>query len=273
MGNLSRTIAETSVAPGTVIAWWLGGSGFVFKTAAGTQIYVDPYFTNCAAKIFGLERGFPPPIEASAARPDLFIATHWHEDHLDPEGVPIVARESQARFVGPPSCVSRLLGWMVPRDRVSGLKAGETLSFRDVKVTAIPARHVPGIAGWEVDDAVGVLLDVDGLRVYHAGDTEYDSRLRDLAYEPHLQIDACMLPINGTGGNMNAHEAALLAWQLKVATIVPMHHELWKEFPNLERATLNPQDCADTYYRLGGSGEVKLLKVGEAVELRRHTRN
>src|SRR5215213_7321457 len=121
MTALIQTIAETQVAPGGVMAWWLGGNGFVFKTPAGTQIYVDPYFTNCVAQIFGIERAFPPPITAEEARPDLLIATHWHEDHLDPEGLPIVARASQAQFLAPPSCVSRLLGWGVPRDRVSRL--------------------------------------------------------------------------------------------------------------------------------------------------------
>jgi L-ascorbate 6-phosphate lactonase len=77
-----------------------------------------------------------------------------------------------------------------------------------------------------------------------------------------------MLPINGTGGNMNAHEAALLAWQLNVATVIPMHHRLWKESPNREQATLDPQVFATTYRRLGGSGEVKILEIGEGFELK-----
>jgi L-ascorbate 6-phosphate lactonase len=271
--TLSGVIAEARVAPGTVMAWWLGGSGFAFKTCAGTQVYVDPYFSNCAAAIFGLQREFPAPVSASEARPDLLVSTHWHEDHLDPEGVPIVARNSRARFLGPPSCMSRLLGWMVPADRVSSLRAGETYDFKDVRVTGISARHVPGIAGWEVDDAIGVLLDFNGVNVYHAGDTEYDLRLRDLAHQPHIRIDACMLPINGTGGNMNAHEAALLAWQLKAATVIPMHHRLWKEFPNREQATLDPRVFASTYRKLGGSGEVKIFEVGEGFELKVSNRN
>src|SRR5829696_8647958 len=134
--TLAQTIAETQVADGSVMAWWLGGTGFVFKTAAGTQIYVDPYFTNCVATIFGVERAFPPPISAEEARPDLLIATHWHEDHLDPEGLPIVARHSQTQFVGSPSYVPRLLGWGVPRNRVTAIKTGATQTFRDVQITA-----------------------------------------------------------------------------------------------------------------------------------------
>jgi L-ascorbate metabolism protein UlaG (beta-lactamase superfamily) len=261
--TLAQTIAQTQVPAGQVMAWWLGGTGFVFKTPAGTQVYVDPYFTNCVARIFGVERAVPPPIGAEEARPDLLIATHWHEDHLDPEGLPIVARSSQAQFLGPPSCVSRLLGWLVPRDRVSAIRDGQSHTFRDVTISAVAARHVAGIPGWETDDAIGLLLDFGGLRVYHSGDTEYDLRLRALAYDKAHPIDVCMLVINGAGGNMNAHEAALLAWQLGARTVVPMHHVLWKDFSGGEQATLDPQLLVDTYRRLGGAGEVRLLDVGE----------
>ena len=206
-------------------AWWLGGTGFVFKTPAGTQVYIDPYLTNCVSSIFGVERGFDAPIRAEDARPDLVIATHWHEDHLDPEGIPIIAKHSTARFMGPPSCVSRMLGWGLARDRVTGISTGQTLEFKDVKITAVAARHISGIAGWETDDAIGLLLNFGGeatsanagsLRIYHSGDTEYDLRLRALAYNKQTPIDAALLVINGAGGNMNAHEAALLAWQLDV---------------------------------------------------------
>src|SRR4051794_25588429 len=176
--TLAQTIAETQVADGSVMAWWLGGTGFVFKTAAGTQIYVDPYFSNCVAGIFGVERAFPAPISAEDARPDLLIATHWHEDHLDPEGLPIVARSSQAQFLAPPSCVSRLLGWLIPRDSVSGLSVGQTHTFRDVTITAVAARHVGGISWWGGGDASGVVLGFCGVRVCLSGGTQDDPRLR-----------------------------------------------------------------------------------------------
>jgi L-ascorbate 6-phosphate lactonase len=254
------------------MAWWLGGTGFVFKTPAGTQIYVDPYFSNCVAGIFGVERAFPAPISAEEAHPDLLIATHWHEDHLDPEGLPIVARQSQTRFLGPPSCVSRLLGWLVPRDRVDGLAAGQSHTFRDVTITAVAARHIANVPGWETDDAIGLLLDFGGLRVYHSGDTEYDLRLRALAYDREHPVDACLLVINGAGGNMNAHEAALLAWQLGARTVVPMHHILWKDFTGGEQATLDPQLLADTYTRLGGAGTVRALAVGEGLMLAKRSK-
>ena len=163
--------------------------------------------------------------------------------------------------------MSRLLGWRVPRERVAGLSVGQTHIFRDVTITAVAARHVSGVPGWESDDAIGLLLDFGGLRVYHSGDTEYDLRLRALAYDKARPIDVCMLVINGAGGNMNAHEAALLAWQLGPKILIPMHHILWKDFDSGAQGTLDPNLLAGTYHRLGGKGRVILPVVGEAIDL------
>ena len=267
MASLAKIIAATAVRPGSVMAWWLGGTGFVFKTSAGTQLYVDPYFSNCVAQIFGIDRAFPPPIPVEDAEPDLVVATHWHEDHLDPEGLPILARRSATPFLGPPSCRSRLLGWLIPGERITALVEGQTQQFRDVRITAVAARHSPGIPGWEVPDAIGLLIEAEGLRIYHTGDTEYDLRLRALAYDKERPIDVMLTVINGAGGNMNAHEAALLAWHIRPKIAIPMHHILWKDFTGGEQATLDPQQFADTYARLGGSGQVRLLDVGEGIEL------
>ena len=71
---------------------------------------------------------------------------------------------------------------------------------------------------------------------------------------------------DGAGGNMNAYEAALLAWQLRPKIVIPMHHVLWKDFNGGEQATLDPQLLADTYRRLGGTGQVKMLDAGEGIE-------
>ncbi|MEI7468845.1 MAG: MBL fold metallo-hydrolase [Chloroflexota bacterium] len=267
MATLAQTIRETQVRPGRVMAWWLSGTGFVLKTSAGTQIYIDPYFSNCVAQIFGIDRAVPPPVPVADAQPDLVIATHWHEDHLDPEGLPILARSSSTQFLCPPSCRSRLLGWLVPGQRVTAFSEGQTYTFRDVQITAVAARHLAGIAGWEVPDAIGLLIETEGLRIYHTGDTEYDLRLRALAFDKQRPVDVMMTVINGVGGNMNAHEAALLAWHIHPRILIPMHHILWKDFDGGEQATLDPALFADTYHRLGGTGQVHLLNVGDGIEL------
>ncbi|MCL4545800.1 MAG: MBL fold metallo-hydrolase [Chloroflexi bacterium] len=264
-GDLAQRIAKHDVPAGQVAAWWLGGSGFVFKTTAGTQVYVDPYLSDAANAIFGLARGFPAPMRAEEARPDVVISTHWHEDHLDPQAIPLIARHSPAtRFIMPPSAMARALSWGVPRERILPLSLGQSLAIADVTIVHVPARHDAGIAGWEVPDAMGVILETPGLQIYHTGDTEYDLRLR--ALKSH-RLDVVIACINGAGGNMDAHEAALLAWQLGARTVMPMHHYLWAGNQAGEGATLDPGLFAATYRKLGGAGQVITPRVAAAFEL------
>src|SRR4051812_21425748 len=123
--NLRDEVDQTPIERRTVRCWWLGGTGFIFKTHIGTQIYIDPYLSDAAAEIFGQERGFPPPIALEDVRADLVISTHAHEDHLDPFGLPIISKVSNAIFMCPPTAMSRLLGWGIGRDRVFPLERGQ----------------------------------------------------------------------------------------------------------------------------------------------------
>jgi L-ascorbate metabolism protein UlaG (beta-lactamase superfamily) len=262
--GLAERIAAHDVRPGHVVAWWLGGSGFVFKTPAGTQVYVDPYLSDVVSGIFGISRAFPPPVRAEEARPDVVVSTHWHEDHLDPGAIPIIARQSpKTRFVMSPSAMARALSWGVPRDSVTTLSAGQSVELGDVRLTHVPARHESGTVGWEVPDAMGVVLAAQGLTIYHTGDTEYDIRLRLLKSQGFDVVMAC---INGVGGNMNAHEAALLVWQLGAPLVIPMHHYLWATNTAGDEATLDPAVFADTYHKLGGRGRVAIPELGQPID-------
>jgi L-ascorbate 6-phosphate lactonase len=261
--SLAERILKREVQSGQVLAWWLGGSGFVLKTPANTEIWIDPYLSDMARDAFGLERAFPSPMRPEDATPELIIATHWHEDHLDPIAIPIIARHScKTRFAMPPSAMARAISWGVPRDRITPLSWGESLDIGDVKMLAVPARHEAGIAGWEVPDAMGIVVESQGMKIYHSGDTEYDARLRMLK---KLRLDVFIGCINGVTGNMNAFEAAMLAWQLNVQTAIPMHHLLWANAAPNDDATLDPKLFAETYAKLGGGGRVVLPAIGEEI--------
>lgn len=263
--TLAQEAAEYSVPAGEIRAWWLGGSGFVFKTAAGRQIWIDPYLSNSVFAIFGVGRAFPAPISLDEAAPDVVISTHSHEDHLDPGTIPELARRRpQAKFLMPPSAMSRALGWGVPRGQIVPLSHGQTERLAGAAITAVPARHEGGTVGWEVPDAMGVILEIDGLRLYHSGDTEYDVRLRRLRGQPFALATFC---INGVTGNMNAHEAALLAWQLDAKTVVPHHHLLWAKGTGDPEETLDPGLFEQTYRKLGGAARVVLPVVGAGFQI------
>jgi L-ascorbate metabolism protein UlaG (beta-lactamase superfamily) len=261
--NLLERIGRYAVPADHITAWWLGGSGFLFKTTDGAQVVIDPYLSDSVRGIFGQGRAFPPPIEPAHLRPDLVIATHWHEDHLDPGTIPVIGRHSPAtQFVMSPSAMSRALGWGVPRERVTALSAEQTLEYSRVTVSHVPARHESTVKGWETPDAMGVVLRHGGLRVYHTGDTEYDARL---LHADRRGLNALIVCINGSGGNMNPHEAALLAWQLEPSVVILMHHHLWAGSD--EDAVRLPALFAETFQKLGGTAKVIVPRIGTPIDI------
>jgi L-ascorbate 6-phosphate lactonase len=258
---LADRIAAARPAADTVAAWWLGGSGFIFKTPAGRQIWIDPYLSDAAQALFGIGRAFPPPITVAEAAPDVIVSTHWHEDHLDPGSIPDMARHRpQARFIMPPSAMARALSWGLARSQITPIVRGETLDLGHLKLTGTFARHEVTVAGWEVPDAVGILFDFEGLRIFHTGDTEYDARIHRAV--TGIPLALATLCINGSGGNMNAHEAALMAWHLDARALVPHHHHIWAKDRPAPGETLDPLLFADTYRKLGGGATVMIPTVG-----------
>src|SRR3984957_16206402 len=148
MNNLSQRIGAAEVAAGHVLCWWLGGSGFVFKTAKGTVVYLDAYLSDAVKGIFGADRAFAPPIDPQDAQADAFIATHWHEDHLDPGLIPTAARSNpDAKFIMPPSATAHALSWGVTRSQIVPLQWGQTAQVGEGTVGATPAGHAANIPG------------------------------------------------------------------------------------------------------------------------------
>jgi L-ascorbate 6-phosphate lactonase len=264
--TLAEEIFRRPVPRGSVLAWWLGGAGFVFKTSGGTEIYVDPYLSDRVRDIFGIARAFPTPIRPEEARPDLVVATHWHEDHLDPGAIPVISQGSpRTRFLMPPSAMARALSWGLARDRITPMSPGQSFDLEGIRISHAPARHDAGVPGWEVPDAMGIVIEAEGLKIYHSGDTEYDTQLRRLRSQ---RFDVALLCMNGVGGNMNVYEAALLAKQLEARTVIPMHHYLWAERQGGDEETLDARVFQETYLRLGGAGQVVLPRVAGEMELR-----
>ena len=64
----------------------------------------------------------------------------------------------------PPSATSHALSWGVNRGQVVGLQYGQVHEVKELQVEATPARHVAGIPGWEVPDAMGVLVRAENLQ-------------------------------------------------------------------------------------------------------------
>jgi L-ascorbate 6-phosphate lactonase len=223
----------------SVSVTWYGQSGFRLS-AGGQQVLIDPFLSDRP------DRNYPPPASAAEFTDvTVVLSTHEHVDHLDlPFLREFCAVNARAPIVVPAPVMTVAAGAGIDRARLIGAVPGQDLKEGNVTVHPIPALH--GIGGdqpvtYEFAPGggpvrfLGYLVDIGGIRFYHAGDglayPELPATLSALA------PDALMLPINGRDhmresagivGNMNETEAAWLCAQVDASYVIPMHHDAIK---------------------------------------------
>ena len=236
--DLVEEIATTRPEPGSLAFWWLGQSGFAIKSRSGLMV-VDPYLSeHLTAKYASTDRPHvrmtSAPLRGSdLAGVSLVLATHKHSDHMDPGTLPDLMRASpDATLVLPCSLVDHARGLGIPHDQILAMETGDLHAQSGFLVRALPSAHE------ELDiDAdgrnlyFGYVIEADGLRLYHSGDTiVYDDLPGWLGPEP---FDALFLPINGRDpsrgvpGNMTAAEAVDLASRIRPRFVIPHHYDMF----------------------------------------------
>lgn len=169
---------------------WLGHDGF--RITGSKTIYLDPY---------QIDKG---PVA------DLVFITHPHGDHCSPDDI--------AKIQGPKTV---LVGTSDTLAKLTGtkhvVKVGDKVTLDGITIEVVPAYNIdkqfhPKANGW-----VGFVLTIDGVRVYHAGDTDRIPEMK------HIKADIAMLPVGGKY-TMTADEAAQAALDIHPKIAVPMHY-------------------------------------------------
>jgi L-ascorbate 6-phosphate lactonase len=222
-----REIRESSVPRGSVAFWFLGQNGFIFKTAEGTVVGTDLYLTNsCAATApngMNMSRMAPVLIPPEEVDVDLFVCTHNHQDHTDPETIERLRHKDTMSFIGPhPSCeVFREKG--VESGRIVPIWPDHVLEIRDVKIT--------GCFALPTDDTdlnhCGFILEFGHApRIYMTGDTAECDLLASAGRHKPAMIMSC---INGGFKNLSHDQAAMLAGKVKARVAVPCHYDMFPD--------------------------------------------
>lgn len=223
--------------------WRLGQSGFRLRDpSSGAIVFIDPFLTPNET------RTWPAPISPQdmGRQAVVILCTHEHIDHFDRPALKAAAAVDNASFslIVPLPIVDMALQLGIPPDRVVGAQPDDVFSFGDVTVYAVAARHGVKVSdaysfGEELSDGLvrylGYVVDVGGVRTYHAGDCIPYSGQADAVRALHPQV--ALLPINGRDfyreseddivGNMDVREAARLAADLEVQLLIPMHWDLF----------------------------------------------
>jgi L-ascorbate 6-phosphate lactonase len=253
-----KQIKTHRVSRGAVTIWWLGQAGFIIKSPSGKIIALDPYLSNSCKAIgeghgFRMDRQVPPPIAAGdLVGIDLYLMTHSHQDHLDPETIsPYRKAGGRGTFVAPAEALERLHSLGVPREETTMIWPNKSIVVGDATVLATFAIPFSG------DDLthVGYLVFIkNGPTLYFTGDTAYHELLVD-SVAPH-KPDLMGTVINGAFRNMCPAEAATLAKRLSVKVVVPCHHDLFLD-------NCQPPQMLHTNLKLQGIGDAyRLLEQG-----------
>lgn len=166
----------------------------------------------------------PLPETARDINADLILVTHGHSDHLG------ITAELNTKTIAIHE-LSRYLNSLGVETH--SMNIGGSFETDGVKIHMVSAVHS---SSTEVDghdrymgEAAGFVIEMDGVTVYHAGDTALFSDMKLLYYLYHPNV--ALLPV---GGNftMDPSHAMIAAEWIGAEVVIPMHYNT---FPVIEQ--------------------------------------
>jgi L-ascorbate metabolism protein UlaG (beta-lactamase superfamily) len=180
---------------GNINLEWKGQSGFFLD--AGKKIYIDPF------KLTGGEKA------------DLILITHSHYDHCSIEDLKKIVKNGTI-VICSGDCCSKF-NHMEEKIDLKVIEPGQGIQIEKIKIIAVPAYNVNNKGHDKAEYWNGYIVEIEGLRIYHAGDTDLIPEMSRLG-----KIDVALLPVGGTY-TMDVNEAVKAASIIKPGLAVPMH--------------------------------------------------
>ncbi len=246
------------LTPGHVAITWIGHASFLVQFT-DLNVLIDPNFANWLfflkrIKRAGLKISDLPPI-------DLVLLTHAHFDHFHK---PSLRRLPSPKIGIMPWGVGDLahgLGF----DRIVELQAWESFSHGDWQVRLTPCKH------WgartirdEHRGYGGFLLEHQGRRIYHAGDSAYFEGFKEIGKRCAPEI--ALLPIGAyypdsfRNVHMGPDEAIKVFRDLQAQWFVPMHYGTFKL--SFEEMDDPPRWLKELAMENGLSSHIRMLVEG-----------
>ena len=151
---------------------WLGQAGFLFETG-GLKIIIDPYLSESCLKLNpDLYRRMPVDEKYLEIEPDVIIITHDHLDHYDPETLKHYLKNNGGITVLSPASVFEKIIKFGNKHNYVKFDRHTEWSIGDIRFSAVNAVHSD-------ERAIGVIIESEGKKYYHTGDTLYNTKIFD----------------------------------------------------------------------------------------------
>lgn len=173
---------------------WLGHDGFEITTDDLT-LMIDPFQV------------------AGQRQADIILVTHAHYDHCSVGDIAKLVKPTSV-IVTEPESAEKLTGHC--KD-IRVVKPGDRLTVSGISIEAVPAYNVNKHFHPKANNWLGFIVTIDGVRVYHAGDTDLIPEMSGMS------VDIALLPVSGTYV-MTADEAVEAAKAIGPRTAIPMHY-------------------------------------------------
>ena len=181
---------------------YLGHSAFEIKTN-NKKILVDPFLVMY------------PNYDITGVT-DIFV-THGHSDHLGN------AIEISQKIGAKITAIFELANYCASKGAISnGINLGGWINYDWGKVIAVPAFHSSSTPeGFYAGCPCGYIFEIEGKKIYHAGDTNLNSEIRTVGelYSPEISL----LPIGGLY-TMDIKQATIASKWLNTGIVSPMHY-------------------------------------------------
>lgn len=223
---------------------YVGHSTILIETAKA-NLLIDPFISG--------NQQTPLSID-DLPKIDAILLTHGHGDHIE-DTQPIAERDGS--LVVAIAELATYFGWKGLN--VHGMSIGGSYKFPFGKVKLTQAFHGSSITDSARQQIIyagmpaGLLLEIEGKIIYHAGDTALFSDMKVIGEQNN--IDLAFLPI-GDNFTMGPADALQAAKWVKAKTVVPIHYNT---FPVIT------QDAGKFVDQLEGHGYV--LSPGQTLDL------